>query len=54
MTADELMAILARLKGEPAPEYIRDYDGIAQRALNAREQKRRGEWYQELNDDIPF
>ena len=52
-TTDELLAILAKLKGEPAPEYIFDKTGIADRALQVREQRRRQEWYEELNDELP-
>lgn len=53
-TLAELMARLAELKEEPAPEYIYEENGIAQRALQMREWKRRREWYQELNDENPY
>jgi hypothetical protein len=52
-TTDELLAVLAKLKGEPAPEYVYDETGIANHALQVREQRRRREWYEELNDELP-
>ena len=52
-TTDELLAILAKLKGEPTPEYVYDECGIAAKAIGLREWKRRCEWYEELNDELP-
>jgi hypothetical protein len=52
-STDEVLACMAAMKGERAPEYIRDENGIAQHAINLREAKRREEWYLKDDDELP-
>jgi len=54
MSIDELLAWLATAKGDEAPPYCYDENGIAQRAINAREWQRRCEWYLDMNDENPY
>ena len=63
MKPDDLMEWLARARKEPAPAYEYDETGIGFRALQKmkpppwleqREQCLRQEWYEELDDEIPF
>jgi len=54
MNSDELMAIKAAMKGEPAPPHIYDECGIAAKAIEIREWQRRREWYENYNDENPY
>ena len=44
---------LAKAKLEPAPERSK-LGLISSRALEAREQQRKREWFQELDDECPY
>ena len=56
MTLDELMAIRARLKSEPAPEYVFDENGLGAKALSKMKlpQPLWEAQHDDINDDIPF
>lgn len=58
-TADEVITWFAKIKGEPAPEYIYDITGIAHKAIEARAQRRYQEWNEgdtplPYNDENPY
>ena len=52
-TTDEISAILAKQKGEPAPEYIYDENGIGHQARQRMLDQRDRDWWMEFNDELP-
>jgi len=52
-TSAEVLARMAELKGEPAPEDIWDENGIRQAALQKMKDQRDRDWWMEFNDELP-
>jgi len=52
-TTDELLGILAKLKGEPAPEYIYDENGLGNHAKQKMLDLRAEAWWMEYDDELP-
>ena len=52
-TTDELLACLAKQKGEPAPEYVYDENGLGHQARQRMLDQRDRDWWMEFNDELP-
>src|SRR5882672_4830114 len=52
-TSAEVLARMAELKGEPAPEDIWDENGIRQAALQKMKDQPDRDWWMEFNDELP-
>jgi len=53
-TLAEILAILAELKGEPAPEYVYDENGLGHQARQKMLDQRDKDWWMEFNDEVPY
>src|SRR5882762_5487922 len=52
-TSTEVLTILAQQKGEPAPEYIYDENGLGHQARQKMLDQRDRDWWMEFNDELP-
>ena len=52
-TTDEVLACMAELKEEPAPEYVYDENGLGHHARQKMLDQRDRDWWMEFNDELP-
>src|SRR5712664_4178120 len=52
-TTVEVLARMAKLKGEPAPEYVYDENGLGHQARQKMLDQRDKDWWMEFNDELP-
>ena len=52
-TSAEILARMAQLKEEPAPEYVYDENGLGHQARQRMRDQRDQDWWMEFNDELP-
>src|SRR5882672_12138762 len=52
-TTAEVLACVAEMKEEPAPEYVYDDNGLGHQARQKMFDQRDRDWWMEFNDELP-